>query len=284
MNVEKTNRWRGVLAVSLLGLSLAGTMASAASTGTVLVPRPKPAPVPLCFNMTPSRGEGNSVVCDDLSAVAGLKAVQAKGTMNVLLQWSWAKPASLKSSMYQIQLDGAQIAETGSLGAVSSYTNQNVPAGKHTYKVRARGMSGTGTSIIIHNGPWAEVTIEVKAPCSAPPTVTLSITPTSIWPPNKQMTPVALSGTITQDAGCNVKSATVKVADEYGTSNPQVNLTVSGTGFSGTASVPADRNGDDQDGRHYSFTASVTNEAGTGTSPAATAIVPHDMGGGKGKP
>jgi hypothetical protein len=63
--------------------------------------------------------------------------------------------------------------------------------------------------------------------CTTPPVITVSTTPTALWPPNGSMIPVTVSGTIT-DSGCTVTSAAYVVTDEYGQVQPSGTVTLSG--------------------------------------------------------
>jgi len=114
--------------------------------------------------------------------------------------------------------------------------------------------------------------------CTTPPMITLSTTPTSLWPPNGKMVPVTVSGTIT-DTGCTVTTAAYAVKDEYGEVQPSGPVTT-GTGgaYSFMVLLQASRLGTDRDGRLYTITVSASNNAGKTGSRASSVIVPHDQG------
>jgi hypothetical protein len=122
--------------------------------------------------------------------------------------------------------------------------------------------------VLLNNSPF----------CTTPPVVTLSITPTSLWPPNGQMVPVTVSGTIT-DTGCTITSAAYAVTDEYGQVQPSGPVTL-GTGgaYFLTVGLQASRLGNDLDGRLYTITVSARNNVSNTGSQAGTVIVPHDQG------
>lgn len=116
-----------------------------------------------------------------------------------------------------------------------------------------------------------------KPKCTTAPTVDASVNTTTIWPPNRKMVAVTLSGTVSNPTGCTLSGASYALVDEYG-ANQAGPLVVAPNGtFSVTVYVQAWRNGTDKDGRSYSFTASATNQAGTGVSNAAESRVPHDQ-------
>ena len=114
--------------------------------------------------------------------------------------------------------------------------------------------------------------------CTTPPVITVSTTPTALWPPNGRMMPVTVSGAIT-DTGCTVTSAAYAVTDEYGQVQPSGVVTLGGGGaYSFTVLLQASRLGNDLDGRHYTITVGASNNAGKTGSQTNAVIVPHDRG------
>ena len=130
--------------------------------------------------------------------------------------------------------------------------------------------TGLGLGVLLNNTPF----------CTTAPTITLSTTPASLWPPNGKMVPVKISGTVTDTgSGCSIKAAAYTVKDEYSEVQPTgpVRFGVGGT-YSFTVWLQASRLGTDLDGRRYTVTVSVSNNAGKTGSQAATVIVPHERG------
>jgi FG-GAP-like repeat len=129
---------------------------------------------------------------------------------------------------------------------------------------------GGTVGVLLNNTPF----------CTTAPTITLSATPKSLWPPNGKMVPVTVSGRITDtDRGCAVKTAVYAVKDEYGKVQPSGPVTLgSGGAYSLTVWLQASRLGTDPDGRLYTISVSATNNAGKKGSQAGTVIVPHDQG------
>jgi hypothetical protein len=114
--------------------------------------------------------------------------------------------------------------------------------------------------------------------CTTLPQVTVSVTPTFLWPPTGKMVPVTVSGTII-DIGCSVTSAAYAVTDEYGEVQPMGPVTLGAGGvYSFTVLLQASRLGTDLDGRLYTITVRATNNAGKAGSQASAVIVPHDQG------
>jgi len=129
-------------------------------------------------------------------------------------------------------------------------------------------VSGSGLiGVLLNNTPF----------CTTPPVITVSTSVVSLWPPNGKMTPVTVSGRIT-DIGCAVKTATYGVTDEYGEVQPKGTLTVGPAGnYSFIILLQASRLGDDQDGRRYTITVRASTNAGNSGSSTTAVVVPHDQ-------
>ena len=113
-----------------------------------------------------------------------------------------------------------------------------------------------------------------------PPGVTVTASPSSLWPPNGKMVPVTVSGRITDNlSGVNPSTVAFIVVDEYGSVQPSGPVTLgSGGSYSFTVSLQASRNGNDMDGRQYVITVSAKDFAGNLGSAATVVTVPHDRG------
>jgi hypothetical protein len=103
------------------------------------------------------------------------------------------------------------------------------------------------------------------------PEVSVSATPQQLWPPDKKLVPVSITGSVV-GFGSDIKDVSVSLADEYGKFNLQ------GLKFGDTVMLEAWREGTDMDGRVYTITAVATDGAGNRTTRSATVVVPHDMG------
>ena len=113
-----------------------------------------------------------------------------------------------------------------------------------------------------------------------PPALSISASPSSLWPPNGKMVPVTVSGSITDTlSGVDPNSAAFAVVDEYGTVQPNGPVSVGpGGSYLFTVMLQASRNGNDLDGRQYQITVSAKDLAGNVGSAATTVTVPHDQG------
>ena len=167
------------------------------------------------------------------------------------------------------------------VGSVPSGIATNTVAGQ-TLSAEGAGQSVTNTgSCLDKAGNAADpVTVSGINIDKAPPSITVSANPTTLWPPNGKMVPVTIAGTITDAAsGVNASTATYAVTDEYGSVQPSGKVTPGSNGsYSFTIQLQASRNGNDKDGRQYIITVSVQDNAGNKGSAATGVTVPHDQG------
>jgi hypothetical protein len=115
---------------------------------------------------------------------------------------------------------------------------------------------------------------------TTPPVITVAAAPSTLWPPNGNMVPVIVAGTIT-DAGSGVdaSTATCAVSDEYGLVQPNGRVSLGSDGsYTLTVLLQASRHGNDKDGRHYTITVRAQDNAGNSGSAPSVVTVPHDMG------
>jgi virginiamycin B lyase len=113
---------------------------------------------------------------------------------------------------------------------------------------------------------------------TTPPAITMSDSPTVLWPPNGKMVPVTVSGTITDTgSGVNASSVGFAVSDEYGAVQPSGMVTLGpGGAYSFIVLLQASRLGADSDGRQYTITVSASDNAGNKGSNASIVTVVHD--------
>jgi hypothetical protein len=115
---------------------------------------------------------------------------------------------------------------------------------------------------------------------TTPPSITVSTTPASLWPPNGKMVAVTVRGTINDaDSGVDASTAHVAVTDSYGEVSPNGPLSIAADGsYAITIPLPASRTGSDLGGRTYTITVSVSDQAGNAAAMFAIVTVPHDRG------
>ncbi|HWN10274.1 MAG TPA: family 10 glycosylhydrolase [Pyrinomonadaceae bacterium] len=111
------------------------------------------------------------------------------------------------------------------------------------------------------------------------PVLTLSATPSVIWPANNKTVNVRIDGTGT-DATSGLASVSYVITDEYGMplSLPPRELTGNSSAWIESLAVEARRLGSDRDGRTYTVIATLTDVAGNTTTATTTILVPHDRG------
>jgi uncharacterized lipoprotein YddW (UPF0748 family) len=109
------------------------------------------------------------------------------------------------------------------------------------------------------------------------PEITLTATPSTIFPPNGKMVEVQISG-IGSDELSGLASVSYVVTDEYGTplSIPARSLSGYESNWTETLTVEARRNGNDRDGRLYRVVATLTDAAGNTSTATADIVVLHD--------
>ena len=111
------------------------------------------------------------------------------------------------------------------------------------------------------------------------PELTLTATPSVIWPPNGQMVNVSINGSGT-DSVSGLGSVSYVVTDEYGAplNIPTRTLTGSLASWADVLAVEARREGKDKNGRTYVVVATLKDVAGNTVTATTTILVPHDQG------
>jgi hypothetical protein len=114
---------------------------------------------------------------------------------------------------------------------------------------------------------------------TTPPVISVSASPSILWPPNGRMVAVTVSGNITDNlSGMNASTATFSVYDRAGAIQPSGPVSVAPDGsFSFTVQLQATLNALDFNGRQYSITVRASDNAGNPGFGAATVMVPHDQ-------
>jgi uncharacterized lipoprotein YddW (UPF0748 family) len=144
------------------------------------------------------------------------------------------------------------------------------PVGQTVYTTRCTAGISAGAVTTF------DITIDRMAPAGA-----LTADPSVMWPPNRNMVDVTISGTVT-DTGTGLDDVIFRVVDEYGAvQSTLAPITADGrtaVTFSRTLQLEASRRGDDRDGRTYTIEALVSDRACNASTLRTTVIVPHDVG------
>lgn len=135
----------------------------------------------------------------------------------------------------------------------------------------------TWTAMDSH-GNKATATQSVTITDKTPPTATLSLSPGSLWPPNHRMVTITPTLTASDLAGpVTISGPTVtsnEPIDGLGDGDTSPDWIVSGTT---NIQLRAERSGNG-DGRTYTVTYVVTDQAGNSTTVSATVLVPQSQG------
>jgi hypothetical protein len=151
-----------------------------------------------------------------------------------------------------------------------------------TFNGTAGGASQTASFYPIDPGSGTGgVTItSINGVPQAPPSVSCTATPNTLWPPNGQTVLVTVSGIVTPGTSALVPGGTAyAVIDEYGQVQPSGGFALgAGATYSFGVSLIAARNGSDKDGRTYTIVVGAKDNVGNVGSCSAVVSVPHDQG------
>jgi hypothetical protein len=152
--------------------------------------------------------------------------------------------------------------------------------GSASTQISGAGTNSVGLRALDNAGnvsPLATAAVNIDL---TPPAVSVSASPSSLWPPNGKMVPVTVSGSVADIlSGVDPSTAAFAVVDEYGSVQPTGPVSLGPRGsYSFTVLLQASRNGNDMDGRQYTITISAKDLAGNVGSAATIVTVPHDQG------
>jgi len=115
--------------------------------------------------------------------------------------------------------------------------------------------------------------VEIKVD-TKPPTLALTPSTATLWPPKGKPVDVSVAFSAV-DATSAVAALHLKVVDEYGLLQPEMDVTTSPV----TVTLIASRNETDKDGRAYTLVLTGTDGAGNTASVQSTVVVPHSNSG-----
>ena len=138
--------------------------------------------------------------------------------------------------------------------------------------------SASDTAAPVPNTASTTFTITVVLD-SVGPTVTNSVSPALLWPPDGTEVTVTVTGVVS-DVGSGVASLSWSVQDEYRQVQPAGTLSTGGGPFAFQIVLIRDRRGNDKDGRHYTITVKAKDKAGNETTAVPMVINVHDQSGG----
>jgi hypothetical protein len=153
-------------------------------------------------------------------------------------------------------VDGVETVELGSSASHSI-------AGDGTHAVTWYAIDNAGNM----ETPPQEMSINIDI--TSPSIPALAANSAILWPPNHKMVNVVIGGSIA-DGESGIASAIITVTDEYGI----YNMTV--PGFGSVFQLESWRADSDMDGRLYTITAVITDNAGNQSTATTTVLVPHN--------
>ena len=131
---------------------------------------------------------------------------------------------------------------------------------------------------LVSGKDFQEVWGSLEREDTTPPSLTVSLSPNTLWPPNGKLVPVTATITVKDDydPAPEVKLESIFVNETA--ASDDVRDAQAGTDDR-SFSMAAKREGTNQAGRVYTVTYSATDGSGNKVSASATVTVPHDQGG-----
>lgn len=117
--------------------------------------------------------------------------------------------------------------------------------------------------------------LSLERSCS-PPRLSVSVSPSILWPPNHKMVPISATISVKDDVDQN-PLVTLDSIESNEPGNPHDVSANIGTGAT-TFSLMSSRTGSNKAGRVYTITYSARNYCGSTAIATATVTVPHDKG------
>ncbi len=143
-----------------------------------------------------------------------------------------------------------------------------------THLVQYYSTDPGGTVEAIH-----DLTVSID---QTPPVLTVTASPTSLWPPNHRTVAVTVSG-MASDATSGLSSLSYSVGDSEGEDDSSGTIMPNGNGtYSFVLDLTASRKGQDKQGRHYTISVVAQDLAGNISTASVVVTVPHDQGHGGG--
>jgi hypothetical protein len=124
-----------------------------------------------------------------------------------------------------------------------------------------------------------EVTVQMVKGDITPPTLSVTLTPTTLWPPNEKMVPVTANITVKDDYDPQpeIKLESITANEVLDKDDIKAAFGVDVRQFQ----LKAEREGKNKSGRIYTVTYSATDGSGNKAFASATVTVPHDREDGE---
>lgn len=132
-------------------------------------------------------------------------------------------------------------------------------------------------SIVDSNRNYEDVWGAIELADTTPPTLTVSLSPATLWPPNDKLVPITATITVKDDYDPAPEVQLISI-----TANEVLDITDAKDVQPGTDNrqfqLKAKRAGNNMAGRIYTITYSATDGSGNKATASATVTVPHDQG------
>ena len=122
------------------------------------------------------------------------------------------------------------------------------------------------------------LTVPLERLDATPPTLSVTLNPSTLWPPNDKLVPITATITVQDDYDPEpeIKLESITATETLAAGDIQdAQLSTDDRSFS----LVAKRAGTNQAGRIYTVTYSATDASGNKATASATVTVPHDQGG-----
>jgi len=190
--------------------------------------------------------------------------------------WICADPiiAGTDGALWFALFSANKIGRITTTGAMSEYP---IPTANSQVSGMASGADGSIWFTEHASGKIGRIVF--THPDTTPPAITFSVNTKTLWPPNGQMVPVTVRGTIQDaDSGMNDSSVGYEVIDEYREVQPSGHMALDSAGnYSFTVLLRASCDGKDKDGRIYQIQVRAQDNAGNRAVKWSNVIVPHDQ-------
>jgi hypothetical protein len=113
-----------------------------------------------------------------------------------------------------------------------------------------------------------------------PPTLSVSVSPATLWPPNEKLIPITVTLTVKDDYDPQPEIKLESITANETLEKDDIKEAKIGTDDR-SFSLAAKREGSNKAGRIYTITYSATDASGNKATASTSVIVPHDQGGGK---
>jgi hypothetical protein len=182
--------------------------------------------------------------------------------------------------------DNEALAVIWSVGGVALQTN-HVAAGSSAAgasvsfeAIFTLGVHAVAVTVLDGTAAPVVCTANVTVVDTTPPTInSVAVTPDVLWPPNRKMKTVTVTVDATDACGpttCRIVEITSSpTTPAKGKKKKGPDWAIKGDL---TASLRAERSGQDRDGRTYTLTIECRDESGNASTSQVTVLVPHDQG------